>query len=152
MRGKERTIIVKGEPESTDPPELTVVARIQYYHKNVLLNKRSFNFIAFLVLLVTFTFNNKLKGSVNSGSPFTGLEVTNPHLQADALGDGTGGLHGVPRHHHHAHPSAVQHIDGTGHSLAGGVLQPHEPHVHQRLGGGAPGHGYHWNEKKRVEE
>ena len=31
-------------------PELTVVARIQYYHKNVLLNKRSFNFIAFLVL------------------------------------------------------------------------------------------------------
>ena len=41
---------VKGEPELTDPPELTVVARIQYYHKNVLLNKRSFNFITFLVL------------------------------------------------------------------------------------------------------
>ena len=41
---------VKGEPELTDPPELTAVARIQYYHKNVLLNKRSFNFIAFLVL------------------------------------------------------------------------------------------------------
>ena len=37
--------LVKGEPE------LTVVARIQYYHINVLLlNKRSFNFIAFLVL------------------------------------------------------------------------------------------------------
>ena len=48
---KESTTYIKGEPELTDPPELTVVARIQYYHKNVLLlNKRSFNFIAFLVL------------------------------------------------------------------------------------------------------
>ena len=39
-------VVIKGEPEL-----LTVVARIQYYHKNgLLLNKRSFNFIAFLVL------------------------------------------------------------------------------------------------------
>ena len=29
-------IYIKGEPELTDPPELTVVARIKYYHKNVL--------------------------------------------------------------------------------------------------------------------
>ena len=50
------TFHVKGEPELTDPFNLlmsydNVVARIQYYHKNVLLlNKRSLNFIAFLVL------------------------------------------------------------------------------------------------------
>ena len=42
---------IKGEPE------LTVVARIQYYNKNVLLlNKRSFNFIAFLVLHLLIIF------------------------------------------------------------------------------------------------
>ena len=40
---------IKGEPELTD--RINCLARIQYYHKNVLrLNISSFNFIAFLFL------------------------------------------------------------------------------------------------------